>query len=63
MAVAVAVAVAVAGGAAVAVAGAVAEAAAVASRREGLSVPAHTWEVTPGNKPQKIPQNSHLNGV
>ena len=23
----------------------------------------HTWEVTPGNKPPKIPQNSHLNGV
>ena len=23
----------------------------------------HTWEVTSGNKQQKIPQNSHLNGV
>ena len=23
----------------------------------------HTWEVTPGNKPPKIPQNSHLDGV
>ena len=23
----------------------------------------HTWEVTPGNKPPKIPQNSHFNGV
>ena len=23
----------------------------------------HTWEVTPGNKPPKKPQNSHLNGV
>ena len=26
-------------------------------------LPMHTWEVTPGNKPPKIPQNSHLNGV
>ena len=23
----------------------------------------YTWEVTPGNKPPKIPQKSHLNGV
>ena len=26
-------------------------------------VPQHTWEVTPGKKPPKIPQNSNLNYV
>ena len=28
-----------------------------------LMVTPHTWEVAPGNKPPKIPQNSHLTGV
>ena len=28
-----------------------------------VPLPMHTWEVTPGNKPPKIPQYSNLNGV
>ena len=32
-------------------------------KHSSTMVTMHTWEVTPGNKPQKIPQNSHLNGV
>ena len=29
----------------------------------GEGEPMHTWEVTPGKKPQKISQNIHLNCV
>ena len=35
----------------------------VGGLRGRLLITLHTWEVTPGNKPPKTPQNGHLNGV
>ena len=33
------------------------------ARKAAPRAPRHTWEVTPGKKPPKMPQNSHLNSV